>query len=389
MALQQRADALGRLIRHQPARDFGSRPVRDHGLDAGSLIAAAEAVDVERGAEPLALERGVAGLPDRRRRADRSEIGRLVEGNSRHRLALRPGRGANVVVEAGNGDATRLVVEARHEAAQRVRGVGDGAAVAAGMEILGGRRQGEVEGHDAAAGDVHGDEVGPPLRTVRRENQVGLQAVAIALHPGCEMGAPHLLLALDHELEVDGQALAGPQEGFRHANRDEHRSLVVRDAAAVEPVVPHLGLEGRARPVRQRIGGLHVVVAVDQHRRRVAGVQPVGVDQGVALRRQEGRVLQTRALHPGRHVARGFLDRPGIGGVGADTGDADVGVELVDEAIAMSLQIPGRCHSRPPSTERVWPVIQPDCPDAKKRTAWTMSSTEPRRRVAMLSISAA
>ena len=235
----------------------------------------------------------------------------------------------------------------------------------------------------------HGDEVGPPLRTVRRENQVGLQAVAIAPYPGCEMGAPHLLLALDHELEVDGQALGGPQEGFRHANRDEHRSLVVRDAAAVEPVVPHLGLEGRARPVRQRIGGLHVVVAVDQHRRRVACVQPLGVDQGVALRRQEGRVLQARALHPGRHVARGFLDRPGIGGVGADTGDADVGVELVDEAIAMSLQIPGRCHSRPPSTERIWPVIQPDCPDAKKRTAWTMSSTEPRRRVAMLSRRAA
>ena len=93
-----------------------------------------------------------------------------------------------------------------------MRSVGNGAAVAARMQILGGRRQGEVEGHDAAAGDVHGDEVGPPLRTVRRENQVGLQAVAIAPYPGCEMGAPHLLFAFDHELEVDGQALGGPQE---------------------------------------------------------------------------------------------------------------------------------------------------------------------------------
>jgi hypothetical protein len=40
-------------------------------------------------------------------------------------------------------------------------------------------------------------------------------------------------------------------------------------------------------------------------------------------------------------------------------------------------------QARPPSTERTCPVIQPDCSEAKNRTAQAISSGVPRRRVKM------
>ena len=67
------------LIGHQSTGDLGMRLARDHGLLPWPLVSTPHAVDLERRARPLALERRVARLAERRWRADLREIPRLVE----------------------------------------------------------------------------------------------------------------------------------------------------------------------------------------------------------------------------------------------------------------------------------------------------------------------
>ena len=63
----------------------------------------------------------------------------------------------------------------------------------------------------------------------------------------------------------------------------EHLALVVGGAAGVEVAVAHGGLERGREPGLKRLGGLHVVMPVDQQRRLAGRTQPFGVDDRVAL----------------------------------------------------------------------------------------------------------
>ena len=61
-----------------------------------------------------------------------------------------------------------------------------------------------------------------------------------------------------------------------------HVALAVRGAAGQHPAVLDDGHEGRRLPQVDRVHRLDVVVAVDEHGGLAGGVQPVGVDDGVA-----------------------------------------------------------------------------------------------------------
>ncbi len=62
----------------------------------------------------------------------------------------------------------------------------------------------------------------------------------------------------------------------------EQLPLVVAGAAGVDALVLVPGLERRTDPLVERIGGLHVVVAVDQHGRRIGpGTHPLAGDDRV------------------------------------------------------------------------------------------------------------
>src|SRR5215208_8188860 len=72
-------DLVGILIRHEATRDLRMRLGRDHRLVSRSFISTPHAVDLERRAGPLSLERRVARLAKHCRRADLREIHVLVE----------------------------------------------------------------------------------------------------------------------------------------------------------------------------------------------------------------------------------------------------------------------------------------------------------------------
>ena len=76
------------------------------------------------------------------------------------------------------------------------------------------------------------------------------------------VGDPDLLLPLDEELDVDRQAAVGRQQCRDRLDLGEELALVVGGAARVEAAVAHGRLERRRCPLLQRLGRLHVVVAV-------------------------------------------------------------------------------------------------------------------------------
>ena len=88
------------------------------------------------------------------------------------------------------------------------------------------------------------------------------------------------LFALKHHLDVHRQR-PFCQVRLDRLEVQEDLPLVVDRAAGEKLPVPHRRLERRRLPLLQRIHRLHVVVPVDEERRRAFGAAPLAVDDGI------------------------------------------------------------------------------------------------------------
>jgi hypothetical protein len=161
-------------------------------------------------------------------------------------------------------------------------------------------------------------------------------------------GAAALLLALEHHAEVDRQPAGPLQPALRRQQERERRPLVVGAAAGAHLAVDDRRLERRRLPQLQRLGRLHVVVAVDQQRGPV-----VAGGRGVAVDRGQPAALEQAGLEPGVLQA-GAKERRGPARVlvtvalGAHRRDAQEGEELVEKGLVMGLEVAKRLlHEAP------------------------------------------
>ena len=228
------------------------------------------------------------------------EIGPLVEGQVGDHGACavrgRHGPGRRSLPRPRGRSASCSEATSR---AMRVQRVGDAAAMAAGMQVLAGAADRELERREAAARDGDRRLVRPPHRAVGREHEIGRQAARHARATnGLEMRAADLLLALDQELDVDRQA----------ARRRARRPRRPRSGSASAPCRRRRRAHraGRRAPsarragcsMLERIGRLHVVVAVDQDRRRARRAEPLAVHDRMAAGRHRSRHCSSPAAQP-------------------------------------------------------------------------------------------
>ena len=108
-------------------------------------------------------------------------------------------------------------------------------------------------------------------------------------------------------------------------------ALVVAGAAREDVVAADLRLEGRRLPLVQRVGRLHVVVAVEKDGGLARRAQPFGVDQRIAV-----AFDQLGGGHPRRaQLVQGELGgAPDVGlvlGQRADAGNAQEGLQAFQE----------------------------------------------------------
>src|SRR5690606_34688467 len=135
VALERFEDTFGFLADDEPARHLGDGPVRQDGLDARALIAAAHAVDLERRAHSTSLLRREIRVAPPPVETQLLQLGTLV---ARLLGQAAPDLGRqrrNAVLEALDDHSPVLVVEAGDDASQRRYGVGDSAAVSARVEV--------------------------------------------------------------------------------------------------------------------------------------------------------------------------------------------------------------------------------------------------------------
>ena len=114
------------------------------------------------------------------------------------------------------------------------------------------------------------------------------------------MRAANLLLALQEVLHVAGKPVSCAHKGLDGCQAHGDGPLVVGDAPAVEPAVTLRRLEGRSRPLLQRLRRLHVVVVVEEDGAVRAALE-VGEDDGVARLRRGRRGDGGPKL--GQHIA--------------------------------------------------------------------------------------
>ncbi len=112
-----------------------------------------------------------------------------------------------------------------------------------------------------------------------------------------EMLAAHLLLTFRQHDHVNRQRAASGEMGFKRLDVQVELPLVVHGASGVHAPITYLRLERRRSPQLERLRWLHVVMPIDEHRRRVsAGVAPFAKYHRVACRGHHLR-LETDGPH--------------------------------------------------------------------------------------------
>jgi hypothetical protein len=173
---------------------------------------------------------------------------------------------------------------------------------------------------------------------VRDQDEVAGQAVGVLAEEGVDRGRARLLLALHEELDVHGQAAVGGQQVAHGRDLEVDLALVVGGAAGAQAAVAHGRLERRRRPLLQRVGGLHVVVAVDGDGGRLGpGPEPLGVHRGLAAVGRQHLGVEAGRLHqPGQVLGRAaHVGR--VLGVAGDRGDGTPLGQLGHECVRLGL----------------------------------------------------
>ena len=227
--------------------------------------------------------------------------------------------GDDVVVEARDADPAVRALQPGDDLGEGVGRVLDGAAVAARVEVDGRPDDVDLGVHDPAQAERDGRQVALEEARVADDRDVGREPLAVRLEPRVEVDRARLLLALEDVPDVDRHRAAGREErrGGHHVGVD--LALVVGRAAGEHPVADDDRLERRRRPQLERVDRLDVVVAVDDDRRGVRGVEPVGVDDRMAAGLGDLDVLQAgRGQRVGQPVGGGTA----VVGVGRERRDA-------------------------------------------------------------------
>ena len=262
--LEGRRDDRRILVAHEPDRDVRLRLDRDHRLLEGRR-ATLEAVHVDGRLGPRAQVELRAGSGSAGR--DPAAAISAAPGRQAHpALDLLPRRRH----DAGEQRLRQPPVPRQHgreHLQQRVHRVERRTAVHPRVEVAEPGANLHVEVAEAPHGDVEARDVALDHAAVEDDRRVGVAPVG--LEPVHDRVAPHLLLAVARDAQVDRE-LARGREQLRRLEEHVQLALVVDDAAAEEPTVALDELERLGLPELERIGRLDVEVPVAEDRRRAS-----------------------------------------------------------------------------------------------------------------------
>jgi len=169
---------------------------------------------------------------------------------------------------------------------------------------------------------------------------IASQLTAALTQERAQARAPDFLLAFDDKRQIARQRGAGLEVGFHCLEVREVLALVVAGAPAEEQAALDARLEGGELPQVQRLGGLDIVVAIDEKVRPAArwAARCLGEDDRMPGRRKEAGLQADLATVVGEPLGAA----PHVGAVGRlcrDAGQPHVLTELADETVLILLQV--------------------------------------------------
>ena len=134
---------------------------------------------------------------------------------------------------------------------------------------------------------------------VADQREISIQHRLVGKQEGREVGAADFLLPLQHHRHRHRNSAAVRLPGAQRLQEHHHLSLVVDRPAGDDPgtmrSIHELRVEGGAVPKFQRVGGLHVVVAIEQDARRLrAGGPGMGGEHHRMTRRRPNLNRETK-----------------------------------------------------------------------------------------------
>ena len=330
-------DLVWVLVGGEPEAEFAAGGCGDDGLGAVALVSAEEAVDVEAGSRPSSFEGGEAGLAVGGVHAGVGDPLGFIEVQSSPLVAFGVGQGQDVIVEAIDGDVMVSIEELAEDFGQFVGGVGDGSAVDAGVQVVVGSVQFDFEIKHAPECVGDGGGVFVPHGGVGDEGDVGFELVGVLVDEAFELAGAALFFAFDEGDDVERQRAAGVVPGAERFEEAGDLPFVVDGAAGEDFVFADGGLKCGGGPEVDGVGGLDVVVAVEQDGGCVGDVGRAGEDDGVGVGLdQVGGEAGFGEAVGGPPGGGGAI--AGVGGVGADRGDGEPLDGAVDGVVAIGSQ---------------------------------------------------
>src|SRR5262245_49636176 len=330
--LDQPGDLRRTLFGHEPGADLGFGAVRHDGLDARAGVSAGDAVNFERRRRHERLQHvGIAFHI----RADRFQLVRFLVAFGREARideAVDFGfcRGNYIFIKSGYFHLAGLrVVALADHLGQLAYGVARNAPDQPRMHVFGVRLQFEEKTLQPAQA-VRGRRLlaRNPDR-VGDEDRIGLQMAYVPLDEIFEVRRTDLLFEFPDEFEVERQAVIYGVTNGEH--RRHRRTFVIGRSTPFVPVALLVESERRFVPFR-RVGGLHVKMVIDRHRR----VFRIGNERAEDHRetwRRDGLGFGPNVVQILRRDFAAAVDVPNSFGIAADARSFDERGEFIFEFV--------------------------------------------------------
>src|SRR5882762_3205777 len=128
---------------------------------------------------------------------------------------------------------------------------------------------------------------------------------------------------------------------------DMNLAFVVGGAAAEEIAVAHGGFEGRSGPEIERLGGLHVVVAIEKNRGFAGSFERFRINKRVQICRNDFNRFKSCSAEIVRDPASAALDIGLVFALGADAGNAQEFAKLRQVLVAATFDKFSKVHKGP------------------------------------------
>ncbi len=206
----------------------------------------------------------------------------------------------------------------------------------------------DIEVNQSTQGVGDGGGVGVPHAGVAHHTNgvvggAGFKAVGVFFKKSRQTDAAAFFFAFDHDGDVAGQWGAGVNVGFECFEEAHDLALVVGGTAGVELAVTDGGFKRGGGPAVERVGGLHVVVAIKQNALGCVGghecVGGFGKHNGVATIGRVGFNREAQLFAVVTYPRCGAIDLGLKGGVGADAGNGKQLFDAINGVVLLGVEV--------------------------------------------------